>query len=159
VSEARFQIQGLADLERKISELPQKLARNVMRGALRAGANTLRAEARAKVPVDSGALRQSIRVSARLRGTKATARVTAGGRARKGDAFYAHMVEFGTQAHKISANMKRALVINGQLVRGEISHPGARPRPFMRPALDAKAQQAIEDVARYIRERLAKEAA
>lgn len=51
--------------------------------------------ARAKVPVQSGKLRNSIRV-VRLHGDpKLNVRVYAGNRD-KGGAFYAHMVEFGT---------------------------------------------------------------
>lgn len=153
-----FRFEGLADLERRLTELPTKLAKNIMRGALRAGAGMFRAEARARVPVDSGALRASIRVSARLKGTEVTARVTAGGRSRKGDAYYAHMIEFGTKAHRIGPKNAKALVINGQVMRGEINHPGASARPFMRPAFDGRAQQAVGTVAKYIADRLAKEA-
>lgn len=51
--------------------------------------------ARQKVPIDSGKLRESIRV-VRLKGDpKQNIRVYAGNREKKG-AFYAHMVEFGT---------------------------------------------------------------
>lgn len=157
MAESSFKVEGLAELERRLSELPFKLAKNIMRGALRAGANTMRAEAKARVSVRSGALRDSIRVSARLKGLEVTARVTAGGKGRKGDAFYAHMVEFGTQSHLILPKTKKALVINGQLVKG-VLHPGAAPRPFMRPAFDGRAQQAVVDVGKYIAERLDKEA-
>lgn len=54
--------------------------------------------ARQKVPVDSGALRDSIRVT-RLKGDpKLNIRVYAGNRKQRGEggAFYAHMVEYGT---------------------------------------------------------------
>ncbi|MBK7493597.1 MAG: hypothetical protein IPI17_17935 [Nitrosomonas sp.] len=42
------------------------------------------------------------------------------------------------------------------MARGEISHPGVSPRPFMRPALDANAEAAIVGAGEYIKKRLAK---
>lgn len=45
--------------------------------------------------------------------------------------YTAHLVEFGTRAHKIPG----AQLVNGRWVRG-VRHPGSRPRPFMRPAFD-----------------------
>lgn len=158
VVDSDLKVDGLAELERRLSELPTKLAKNIMRGALRAGGGVFRAEAKTRVPVASGALRDSIRVSARLKGTEVTARVTAGGRTRKGDAFYAHMVEFGTQAHAIRSKYAKPLMINGRFVRGELQHPGASARPFMRPTFDGGAQRAVGAIAKYIADRLAKEA-
>lgn len=49
-----IQITGLADLEKRLRELPDKLARNVMRGAVRAGAVVIQKEAKQKVPVAAG---------------------------------------------------------------------------------------------------------
>lgn len=65
---------------------------------LETAAGYVMGSARQKVPVDSGNLRSSIRVT-RLKGDpKLNVRVYAGNRKRRGEggAFYAHMVEFGT---------------------------------------------------------------
>ena len=65
---------------------------------LEAAANVVRDRARQKVKVDTGALRNSLRVR-RLKGDpKLDVRVYAGNRKKRveGGAFYAHMVEFGT---------------------------------------------------------------
>ena len=43
------------------------------------------------------------------------------------------------------------------LLREVVDHPGARPKPFMRPAFDGKAQAAIEAMAEYIRNRIPRE--
>jgi len=157
-----IKVKGLAELQAFLDQLPAKMEANVMRAALRAGAKPILAAAKAGAPVGepsrkgaelykhySGALRDSIRVSVRIdrREGKVTASIKAGGKVGKTGAnvFYAHMVEFGTRPHSLSKNGK-----------GEISHPGVSPRPFMRPALDANAEAAIVGAGEYIKKRLAK---
>lgn len=173
-------VHGLAELQKAMDEFPAKIEQNIMRGALRAGANVIAEEARRLVPVQSGQLRESIRVSVRpLPGGRIVATVKAGDRfkvykggvALKGAPyrtkrssggydyhapFYAHFVEFGTARHWIKPKNRKSLFIAG-LLREIVDHPGARPRPFMRPALDAKARAAVEAMAEYIRKRLPRE--
>jgi hypothetical protein len=65
------------------------------------------------------------------------------------------MVEGGTIAHIIRAR-RGAMILGG---RGgppvkEVQHPGARAKPFMRPALDTQARNAVERAAEYMRNRL-----
>lgn len=141
-------VKGLAQLQAALDSLPAKLERNIMRGALRAGANTLRDAAKANAPADTGALRDSIRTSTRVRRGVVVARVIAGGN-KKGEPFYAHMVEFGTAAHIV----KGPSVLGGKLF-SNIEHPGARAKPFMRPALDNSAGAAVETARDYVRTRL-----
>ncbi|MTV59152.1 hypothetical protein GM547_13990, partial [Streptococcus pneumoniae] len=49
-------IKGGAELNKFLQQLPAKIEQSVLRGALRAGANVVMAEAKANVPVDSGQL-------------------------------------------------------------------------------------------------------
>lgn len=173
-------IDGLAELQRNLDELPAKIEQNILRGALRAGALVIADEARRLVPVQSGQLKESIRVSVRpMPGGRIVATVKAGGRfkvyksgkAVKGAAyrtkrggggydyhapFYAHFVEFGTARHWIKPKNRKSLFIAG-LLREAVDHPGARAKPFMRPAFDSKARAAVEALAEYIRQRLPKE--
>ena len=65
----------------------------------------------------------------------------------------AHLVEFGTSAHNIAAKFVGWLSFMN-IFRKEINHPGAKPRPFMRPALDSQAQTATIAVAEYMKKRL-----
>lgn len=171
-------VTGLADLQKLLDTLPAKLEANVMRGALRAGANVIKEQAKVNVPVGkpgtrnaerygayAGALRDSIRVGARIKGGTVTAYIKAGGKTKGGaDAYYATMVEFGTKPHYITINGSgkeagranyRSLVIGGQFVGPYVAHPGARSRPFMRPAMDAKATEAVVAAAEYMKKRLA----
>jgi len=180
-----IRVKGLADLNKFLQQLPAKMEQNVMRGALRAGANVIRDEAKRLAPVSepnsqnkrrygfyAGTLRDSIRVSARVKDGRVTATVHAGGKTKSGaNVFYANWVEFGTAAHAImakQANGKNAarrlnrqakrsgsLQIGGRFVGSVVMHPGSRARPFMRPALDGKAQAAVLAAADYIKKRLA----
>jgi HK97 gp10 family phage protein len=148
-------IKGLAALQAALDSLPAKIEANIMRGGMRAGANVLKAAAKANVNSRSGKLADSIRVSVSLRRGTVKAAVKAGGRSKgKASAFYAHMVESGTKAHVIEAPPGSALNLGGTVVRS-VQHPGARAKPFMRPSLDTHATAAVEAVREYVRTRLA----
>lgn len=149
-----IEIKGALELERALKELPDKIARNILRAALRAGGKVILERARAEVPVQSGALRDSLRVSTSLRGGVARASVKAG----SGRAYYAHMVEFGTRRHWIKPKNRKSLFFAG-IAREVIDHPGANDKPFMRPAFEQGASAATDAVADYIRKRLEKLAA
>lgn len=151
-------VKGLSALQAALDQLPAKIEANILRGALRAGAKVLAEEIKRNVPERTGALAQSIKFGAKLdkRDGKVSAYARAGGRGKKGKpgVFYAHMVEFGTAAHIIQAPPGARLAVRG-VFYSSVQHPGARKRPFVRPALDAKATAATQAVAEYIRTRLA----
>ncbi len=144
-----FEVQGLKELFDKLQRFPVKLKKNVMRGAIRAGAKLVADEARRKAPVLSspdprrvmGALAKSVRVmSTGVRNGVVKGGVVAGGGKTSvgrgadkvaADVFYAHFVEYGTQ--------KMA------------------PQPFLRAAVDTKVQAAIDATAQYIRDRVESE--
>lgn len=174
---ADVKVSGLAELQKMLDELPAKIEANIVRGGLRTGANVIKEEAQRLVPVDEGDLKDSIRVSMRSRKGRVQASIKAG----NAKAFYAHMVEFGSARHWIKATKKPgrmtrkgmkdysigtmnriakaggSLVIGKSFVGDEIIHPGAQKKPFMRPAIDNKAEEAIEAMANYLRDRIPKE--
>lgn len=176
---AAFQVKGLKELNQFLQQLPAKVEQNVLRGALRAGAMPIRAEAQRRLMMNrsvmSGRLLDSVRVSVRARRGRVTARVVAKGK--MNEAFW---VEYGTAPHFIEVrsearparNTRRGrrtysirtinrMVKRGSLVIGQnfvgqsVMHPGARAKPFMRPALDTRARDAVMEAAKYIRRRLA----
>lgn len=151
---AEFEVHGLAALDKALKEFPAKLEGNVLRGAMRAGVRVFRDLARANVPVQSGKLRKSIRIKTSLRNGKASATLVAGNK----DAFYAHMVEFGTARHWIKPRKRRSLLVAGML-KETVDHPGGAPKPFMRPAFDEGVPAAIEAAKDYIAQRIEKELA
>lgn len=147
---AEVSIKGGADLAKALAEFPVKLEAQVMQSALRGGANLIAERARSLVPVATRELRKSIRVRARK--NKRTGYVNvyigAGGR-RKGDPFYAHLVEFGTAPHEIRPKGKKSLLVAGVL-REVVQHPGATPRPFLRPAFDSESTRAIDEIGKRV---------
>lgn len=149
-------VNGLAELDKALATLADKLQRNVVRGALRAGAKQIEVEAKAQLArnqsVHTGALRDSVRVSVRLVRGVPKATISAGSK----KAWYAKLVEFGTTKHIIQAKQSKGLFFGG-INRAQVNHPGATKRPYMRPALDAASAKAIEAYAAYIRKRLAKQ--
>lgn len=139
----------LADL---LATLPTKVEANIMRSALRAGAKVYLDQVKQNIPVASGILRDSARITTRkTKDGKISASVKVGNR----QAFYAHMVEFGTRPHIIKAKPGSALNVNGSEVKS-VNHPGIAPRPYMRPAADAKFGAAVAAVTLQIRKRLTK---
>ena len=149
-------IAGGRELDAFLRQLAPKVEKNIMRAALRAGANEFKAEVKQNLAsngsIDRGELAASVRVSTRSRRGTVYASVKAGGKR----APHWHWVEFGTRPHKIIPKKAGALNISGTLA-AVVDHPGAKPKPYMRPAFDAKSSQAIQAVAAKIRERLTKE--
>lgn len=148
-----IKISGLAELQALLDELPAKIEANVVRGGLRAAAKVVETEARRLCPVGkTGALRDSIHVSMRSKHGRISATIKAGG----AKAFYAHMVEYGTARHWIKPKNRKSLFVAG-LMKEAVDHPGAKKEPFMRPAIDGKASEAIDAMASYMRDRIPKE--
>lgn len=145
-------IEGLVELDRMLKELPAKLEGTVVRGGLRAGATVLQKAARELAPVRTGKLRASIKVSTGIRNGRVYSRVRAGGK----DAYYAHMVEFGTAAHVIQGKRGGWLNIGGRWAL-KVNHPGAMMKPFMRTAVDGFQGDAVDAMAAYLRERTPRE--
>jgi HK97 gp10 family phage protein len=150
-------VTGLPALLAALEDIPIKLERNILRGALRAGAKVQLQEAQRDCPAETGgphpgALRDSLRITTSARGSTVRAQVKAGGP----KAFWAKFVEFGTAAHLIKPKNKKSLFFaaaNAEVVH----HPGAKKRPFMRPALDNTQRTATEAVAAYMQKRFTKE--
>lgn len=126
MARASIRIDGLRELDAALAELPKATGKNVLR---RTGVRALApviADAKQRVPVDDGDLRDSLKVTTRLskRQQRLNAKAVAEGKASvqlyAGAAAlpHAHLVEFGT------ANMA--------------------PQPFMRPAWDANKDQVLQ---------------
>lgn len=158
-------VHGLKELAEVLRTLPLKLQTNVMRSALRQGANVIKEQAKANVPASppstknrkmyrgyEGALRDSLRVDTRSKRGVVTASIKAGGKSKNKivDTYYAVWVEYGTSAHWINSK-SGWLNINGRHVKAPVLHPGAKPTPFMRPAANSKKGDAVEVVGNRVK--------
>ena len=116
---------------------------------LKKAASVVQLRAVGLAPVDTGRLRSSITQEvAPLRGRVFT------------NVEYAPHVELGTRPHIIKARRARALA--GWQWKGEdvivksVHHPGTKPKPFMRPALEqnrGRIDDLLQDAAREIEEK------
>lgn len=120
----RSQVQGFKELDKVLKALPGRLAERELTNAVRAGANVIRKEARARAPrggVPSemskkfGPLHKKIR-SRRVKKTRLSVEFVVN----EGSAFYGALLEFGTK-HIAS-------------------------RPWMTPAFDTSAPAAVQKV-------------
>lgn len=149
-------IRGGRQLDEFLKQFSAKVEANIMRGAVRAGANEFKAAVKANLAqngsIDNGELAASVRVGARLRAGTVTGSLKIGNK----KAYYWGWVEYGTRPHVIKAKQARGLLFGGNVV-AEVLHPGAQPKPYARPALDEKAPAAVQAAAAYIRKRLTKE--
>jgi len=124
-----YKITGGKALDKALSQIPIKFEKRIAKSAIRAGANVILKDARLRAPQDTGTLKKSLRVVSRSRrvGDAVVSVVTRSGKkwtAKGMNAWYAGKVEFGSK--------------------------GIPARPFLRPALDSKAKEAIQAVSKMI---------
>lgn len=145
-------VKGLSELYAFLGQVPVEIEKKIMRSAMRQGANVVKADAMANVPVKSGLLKAGLKVSTKSRRGVVTANVKATGK----HAYLARWIEYGTAAHFIKPKNARSLFWAG-LMRDGVDHPGSQAKPFLRPALDSQAQAALLAVGEAIKKRLTKQ--
>lgn len=150
----KFDISAFKDLEKLLKQLPEPLAKKALEDAARAGANLLRREIRARAPQGEGKLKRNILVKKNKR-TKYAVNYKVGV---AGKIYYAHFIEFGTSPHLIAAKRKKLLTDGQEAFGKEVQHPGQSARPFLRPAVDAKGQEAIATFGQKLSETVLREA-
>lgn len=142
--EVTVNVKGLRELERVLKKLPERMGRLVLLKSLRAGAKPIIDAAKAKAPVETGRLRDSIIARAQRIESPLTASVAVGPAGRR--VFYGHLVEFGTDPHKIKAKPFRVLRLrDGRFVKS-VQHQGQTARPFLRPAFDERGSEAMRKI-------------
>lgn len=175
----RGEIQGLAEVVATLKGLPAKLQRKIMRKALSKATKGTVAAARRLVPRETGLLKKSIGrkvvtykesgVLVVVIGPRKGFRqdVTRRGRGKPSIADpvnYAHLVEFGTKPHSLlkgASSRGRLKKATADLVARGIGkiHPGAKARPFLRPAFDQTKGQILQIFAEEVQKGLAAEMA
>lgn len=151
IKTGNISITGLADLEKSLEQFTDKIASNILKGAIRAGAVVIQKEARRLAPISSephslgkgskaeeikpGHLRKNIKVRLAPRKSREVP-ITYWVYVSK-KAWYWRFVEFGRTYSVV----------------------GFRQSPFMRPAFDTVKDKATERIREYLAARIEKEAA
>lgn len=173
-----FPVTGLAELDRYLSALPKNMQKAAYRNGLTAAARVIRDEARVLAPKRTGVMAKGIRSGSPRQNQDGTFSISVSCGGPHG--FLGLFHEYGVAAHYITAggytvggragsarNLTASvrsegtteadtqrLKIGNQIVSGAVLHPGHAARPFMRPALDGKANDAVLAFAARIREYL-----
>lgn len=132
VIDTHLDVSGMLDLDRELELLSKAESRTVLRQAVRAGAAVIQAEARSRAPERTGKLKRNI--------------IIANG---KGDATQASAgirVRGTNPSGTNSDNTKKAIRSNNSFYWRfvELGTSNMAAIPFMRPAFDAKADEAAQ---------------
>jgi HK97 gp10 family phage protein len=140
-----FPVTGLADVLDRLSQIGGSLETQAIKSGLTAGAAIVRDEARRNVPRKSGKLAKAIVSGSPRKLQDGNYSIT------NDHAFIGLFLEFGAAAHMIGRKSGKGVIggstvlkVGDRFVSGPVQHPGIAPRPFMRPALDTKAEEVIQ---------------
>jgi hypothetical protein len=159
-------VRGRSEVKAFVEALPEKLD-GVVRGAARAGAEVIADEIRLRTHSDE------VRTNLRIRTKKDDDEIVVKIDIKPGWARSVGIwLEYGTDPHFITVDDSQrdgksaarinqlgkagTLVIGGKPVGKTVHHPGARPYPAFRPALDVKAAEAISTAQGYINSRVSR---
>lgn len=154
-------VSGLKELDRFLSVFPKNMQKAAVRQGLTAAAKPVRDEARLRAPKQTGKMAKAIKTGSPRQNPDGTFSVSI--RLDGEHSFLGLFHEYGVAPHLIARTGKGegrvavrkaaagegtiqggVMKIGDDFVSGIISHPGHAARPFMRPALDAKADEAIK---------------
>ena len=167
---------GGAGRQRFMQELPGEIREKLLPGAARAGGNVIAEDAKDRLGdkrAETGGgskvlIADAVKVRVRRKGSAVRARILLEGPG----AYVGPWLEWGTDPHFISVDdrdrqgmsigrfNKKAkdgsLVIGGHFVGPSVHHPGAKPHPFLRPALDHSESAAVAAAQAFIDARVSR---
>ena len=142
-----FKIKGGKELHALMQQLPVEMETKILRNALARGARVIADEAKLRAPDDEGLLRRAVKTSRNTKNGQVIAKVKLKGP----HAYLGTFMEYGVLPHIISvADGAGAMKIGKNYVSGAVEHPGHASRPFMRPALETRAEEAVNVIGEYI---------
>lgn len=168
MTKTTVRFEGGKELEKALGELTSQVTRkSVARRALRAAADPIRNVAKARVPVDSGRLRDAIGVRNKRRSTafRDLARLSfrTFGDMRMAKGFSDKAVEVEVAVFGSRSRHKRTNKPTGLLVYAEVQERGNEfvpAKPYMRPAWDSEGgMKALERIIAALRIEIDKAAA
>lgn len=162
-------VRGRQEVKAFLAQLPKQIEDKLLRPAAKRAARVIAEEAAARS--ESREVAEAITMKSR----KGDGRITVTISVKPGWTYSLGVwLEWGTSAHFISVDESQrqgrsigrinrlakepdsshSLVIGGKFVGKTVLHPGARPHPFLRPALDTKEREAIAAAQTYINSRI-----
>lgn len=165
-----IEMKGLKETMAFLEAFPKRIQNGAVRSALTAAARPVRDQARANAPRETGKMAKAIKTGAPKINQDGTVSIRV--RLRGEHSYLGWFHEYGVRPHFISAGDSGlsarklttkarngsssdvdtgALKIGDNYVTGTVLHPGFAARPFLRPALDMKAQEAVTAFADRLR--------
>jgi HK97 gp10 family phage protein len=137
MAKLELKVTGLKEVEAALKTLPARVAKKVLRQAMRKGQKIVQAEVKALAPVRTGATRKAVKVRAGKR-KKDTVRINVqiGKGDYKGATYYAAFPEYGTKG---SGRKGKHGTEGAQTGRG-----GQRAQHYMKRAFEAAGQRAAD---------------
>lgn len=163
-------LRGGKELLEFLDAFPAKLQKGAVRAGLVAAAKPIRDQARQNVAKRRGKVAKTIKTASPQVKEDGTVRIKI--RLKGYDSYIGYFLEYGVRPHLIMPKANRpmradgkpmstrsinkahregraemnngVLVINGHFVAGAVMHPGFVARPFLRPALDQRSEDAIK---------------
>lgn len=153
-------VRGGKDIAAALTALGKRIETQAVRSGLTAAAAVIRDEARVRAPKQTGKMAKSIKSGSPRRHQDGTFSVSV--RLVGDHAFLGFFHEYGVAPHLIARTSggegrvalrkafdgkgtikARPMKIGDRYVSGILQHPGHAAHPFLRPALDAKADEAV----------------
>lgn len=164
-----FPVSGLKELDAFLAAFPKNLQKGAYRAGLVAAAAPVRDEARRLARKASGKMAKAVKTGSPRQNPDGTFSVTV--RLDGEHSFLGFFNEYGVEPHLIAStgsgegrvavrkaaegrgkiSQNKAMKIGEDFRSGIIHHPGVTAHPFMRPALDLKADEAVAAFAARIR--------
>ena len=138
-----FEIKGVDDLVKALKRLDFAVEKKLLKDAMRQAGQPVLAAAKQLCPVDTGRLRESLKLSVSARKGKGVfVYIKIGTGDFKGKTFYGPMVELGHFLGSRKLGNKRTVIA---------------PRPFLRPAFDAHREEAVRIAGEVLKEGVSRE--
>jgi HK97 gp10 family phage protein len=170
----RFKTKGVPELIKALREADKKIAKRAMNKSVREATKPILKDAKAGVAVDTKTLKKALGTKVKVykggagavglvgirkdkKGKPVKHKRKVGTNSKGEDVYrdpvkYAHMVEFGTKPHTVAKG--DMLARKGRKHRERQigkKHPGAKPQPFLRPALDKNKGQVKATMVRVLK--------
>ena len=128
---AKFRVEGLKELDKALGQLPRATGKNVLRRVARKALEPIITDAKGKVHVLSGRLRDSLAVSTKL--------------SRRQKALHKKLVRGDRSSIEMFAGAGAHLFVP-QAIMEEFGTVKRGPHPFLRPAWDGGKMRVLNDI-------------